>query len=209
MAESEPDRRALLQEPSILITIEGEPQLRRITVLPQNLEGVDIESISLEHLDPELGVWFSVTEDKSLEPNPVGGYTFSATIRKTGRYVLVGRETIDKVAPVTMVLLEGEPSDAGPDSYEGSVLITLDPDDRGLITSEIASTQYSLDCGKNWNNYAGPFTVLAETPHTCGDEGAGQQGVEFGPNDFLLLAMSEDTSGNIEQPPSQVRFSIQ
>ncbi len=187
----------------------GQPQLRRITILPENIDGVDIDSISLEYLDPELDVWFSVNEDRSLEQNASGGYTFSATIRKTGRYVLVGREVVDKVAPVTAILLEGTRIGQDPHSFDESVIVSLDPKDRGLITSEIDSTQYSLDCGKTWITYQGPFTVTEETPHACGDAGTGLQGIEFGTGEFLLLAISEDAENNIEQPPSQVRFSIQ
>ncbi|MGB3714050.1 MAG: FHA domain-containing protein [Candidatus Promineifilaceae bacterium] len=188
---------------------EGQPQLRRITILPENIEGVDVDTISLEYLDPELDVWFSVNENKSLEPNQSGGYTFGATIRKTGRYVLVGREVVDKVAPITTILLEGTRIGQDRYTFDESLVVSLDPVDRGLITSAIKTTQYSLDCGVTWINYDGPFTVTRETPHTCGDEGVGLQGVDFGEGEFLLLAISEDSANNIEQPPSQVRFGIQ
>jgi hypothetical protein len=188
---------------------EGQPQLRRITILPENTEGVDIDTISLEYLDPELDVWFSVSENKSLVPNQSGGHTFGATIRKTGRYVLVGREVVDKVAPITTIMLEGTRIGQDRYTFDESLVVSLDPVDRGLITSPIKTTQYSLDCGITWINYDGPFTVTRETPHTCGDEGVGLQGVDFGEGEFLLLAISEDSENNIEQPPSQVRFSIQ
>lgn len=188
---------------------EAQPQLRRITILPTNMEGVDIDSISLEYLDPELDVWFSVNEDKSLVENQFGGYTFSATIRKTGRYVLVGREVVDRVAPITSILLTGDRVGSEQNTFDQSVLVTLDAVDRGLITSEIAATQYSLDCGSTWVDYAGSFTVTKDTPHTCGEEGTGSHGVDFGEGEFLLLAFSEDSENNFEQPPSQVRFSIQ
>jgi murein DD-endopeptidase MepM/ murein hydrolase activator NlpD/pSer/pThr/pTyr-binding forkhead associated (FHA) protein len=188
---------------------EGQPQLRRITILPTNAEGVDIDTISLEYLDPELDVWFSVNEDKSLVENQFGGYTFSATIRKTGRYVLVGREVVDRVAPITSILLAGDRVGSEQYAFNQSVLVTLDAVDRGLITSEIIVTQYSLDCGATWVDYAGPFTVTMNTPHACGEEGTGSQGIDFGEGEFLLLAFSEDSENNFEQPPSQVRFSIQ
>lgn len=188
---------------------EGQSQLRRITILAENLEGVDVESIGLEYLDPELDVWFSVSEDKELVQNPSGDYTFSATIRKTGRYVLVGRELVDRVAPITTINLEGENVGQDAYTYNESVVITLDPVDRGLITSAIKTTQFSLDCGKSWITYDGPFTVTKETPHACGEEGTGLQGIEFGLNDFLLLTLSEDVENNIEQPPGQVRFRLQ
>jgi hypothetical protein len=188
---------------------EGQPQLRRITILPENTEGVDIDTISLEYLDPELDVWFSVNENKSLVQNQSGGYTFGATIRKTGRYVLVGREVVDKVAPVTTILLEGTRIGQDRYTFDESLVVSLDPVDRGLITSPIKTTQYSLDCGITWINYDGPFTVTRDTPHTCGEEGVGLQGIDFGEGEFFLLAISEDSENNIEQPPSQVRFSIQ
>ncbi len=188
---------------------EGQPQLRRITILPEYMEGVDIDSISLEYLDPELDVWFSVNEDKSLEQNQFGGHTFSATIRKTGRYVLVGREVVDKVAPRTIILLDGTRIGQDQFTFDGAVIVTLDPVDRGLITSDIKTTQYSFDCGATWIDYDGPFTVTTETPHSCGEDEAGLQVAGFGEGEFLLLAISEDSANNIEQPPSQVRFSIQ
>ena len=188
---------------------EGEPQLRRITILPEYTESVDVNTISLEYLDPELDVWFSASENKKIEQNQFGGYTFSATIRKTARYVLVGREVVDKVAPKTTILLDGTRVGGDPFTFDESVIVSLDPVDRGLITSSIKSTQYSLDCGKTWNDYAGPFTVTLETPHSCGEEGINLQDVNFGEGEFLLLTLSEDSENNFEQPPSQVRFSIQ
>ena len=81
--------------------------------------------------------------------------------------------------------------------------------DRGLIQSPIKEVQYSLDCGQNWRIYDGPFTVTLQTPHTCGETSADSQTIELDENDFLLLAMSEDSENNIEQPPAQIRFRIE
>jgi hypothetical protein len=97
------------------------------------------------------------------------------------------------------------------DTYNESVKVSLDPVDRGLITlqSPIKITHYSLNCGQSWNTYNGLFTVTLETPHICGQAGSGHSGIEMGENDFLLLAISEDSNDNIEQPPAQARFHIE
>jgi len=190
---------------------EGPPQLRRITVLASHVEGVDISTLGLEYLDPERDLWFSANEDKQVQPTDNGGYIFSAMIRNTGRYVLVAQDTIDRVAPVTRLQIQGEGVLGKQDTYKESVTVSLDPVDRGLVTlqSPIRNTQYSLNCGLSWNTYLGPFTVSLETPHICGQAGTGQLGIEMGENDFLLLAISEDSNDNIEKPPAQARFHIE
>jgi hypothetical protein len=88
------------------------------------------------------------------------------------------------------------------------VKVTLTALDRGLIQSPIKEVQYSIDCGQSWHIYDGPFTVTQQTSHTCGEAAATSETIELDENDFLLLAMSEDSENNIEQPPAQIRFRI-
>jgi hypothetical protein len=89
------------------------------------------------------------------------------------------------------------------------VVVTLNAKDRGLILSPIIEVQYSIDCGKNWTVYNEPFEVTMETPHICGEASGSSETIVLGQNDFLLLALSEDSENNIEQPPAQMRFTIQ
>jgi hypothetical protein len=185
----------------------GQPHRRTITLLDEDLDGVDPSTLSLEWLDPRLDTWFTHRKAEP-EPNSIGGYTFSAIVDKTGRYVLVAKEVVDRVPPVTAILLSGKT--AGEDkSYRDSVVVTLAPRDRGLIQSDISETQYSLDCGQTWTTYTEPFNVTLSTNHICGDVTASSETIELGLNDFLLLAISEDSKNNIEQPPAQTRFRIE
>ncbi len=185
----------------------GQPHRRTITILPEDLEGVDPSTMSLEWLNPKLDTWFTHAKGEPV-PNASGGFTFSAIVDKTGRYVLVAKEVVDRVPPVTSINLSGEQS-GEPNSFDESVLITLTAVDRGLIQSPIQEVQYSLDCGQNWNVYDEPFSVTLNTPHTCGGTAADSETIELDANDFLLLAMSEDTENNVEQPPAQIRFRIE
>jgi len=189
---------------------QGPPQLRRITVLSENIEGVDIETIRLEYLDPVLDVWLAVdSEGADFEARDDGSFVYSARIKSTGRYVLVGRENVDRVPPITSVVLSGQQVAGDGSIFRDSVNITLAPSDQGLIQSLIKETQYSLDCGKNWLVYDEPFTVTLDTSHSCGQAAESSETIALTDNDFLLLAMSEDSENNIEQPPAQVRFRIE
>ncbi len=189
------------------ILASGPPHRRTITILPEDLDGVDPSTISLEWLNPNLDTWFTHARGE-LVPNNSGGFTFSAIVDKTGRYVLVAKETVDRVPPVTAISLNGEQM-GDPYTFNDSVVVTLLAMDRGLIQSPIEEVQYSLDCGQNWDVYDEPFTVTLQTPHTCGEAAGDSQTIELDENDFLLLAMSEDSENNIEQPPAQIRFRIE
>ncbi len=186
----------------------GQPHRRTLTILEEELEGIDPSTLSLEWLNPKLDTWFTYKR-ADAEPRPGGGFTFSAIVDKTGRYVLVAKETVDRVPPATGIALSGDLVDAGSNTYQESVIVTLNPKDRGLILSPIKEVQYSIDCGKSWKVYNEPFEVTLETPHSCGEASAASETIELGQNDFLLLAMSEDSANNIEQPPAQMRFKIQ
>ena len=184
----------------------GQPHRRTITMLPEDLDGVDPATMSLEWLNPNLDTWFTHARGEPV-PNASGGFTFSAIVDKTGRYVLVAKEVVDRVPPATAINLSGDQR-GDPFTFAGPVLITLTAMDRGLIQSPIKEVQYSLDCGQSWNIYEEPFTVTLDTPHSCGETAADSQTIELKQNDFLLLAMSEDSENNIEQPPAQIRFRI-
>jgi murein DD-endopeptidase MepM/ murein hydrolase activator NlpD len=184
----------------------GPPHRRTITILPEDLDGVDPSTLSLEWLNPNLDTWFTHARGEP-EPNSTGGFTFGAIVDKTGRYVLVAKETVDRVPPATNIELEGEQL-AEQYTFKDSVKVTLTALDRGLIQSPIKEVQYSLDCGQSWHIYDGPFTVTQQTSHACGEAAATSETIELDENDFLLLAMSEDSENNIEQPPAQIRFRI-
>jgi murein DD-endopeptidase MepM/ murein hydrolase activator NlpD len=191
------------------IVPEGPPQLRRITILPENLDGVDFDSLSLEFLDPQRNIWIATGAEKPIERNPAGGFVFSARIKYTGRYVLVAKDIEDRVPPITRIELDGESVAGAFNTDKDSVTVKLDPLDTGLITSGIKEVRYSLTCGRQWDVYSEPFTINLNTPHSCGQEGTSSQGTNLGAGDFLLLAISEDSENNIEQPPAQVRFTIE
>jgi murein DD-endopeptidase MepM/ murein hydrolase activator NlpD len=185
----------------------GPPHRRTITILPEDLEGVDPSTISLEWLNPNLDTWFTHAKGEPV-PNATGGFTFSAIVDKTGRYVLVAKETVDRVPPATSIRLTGDQL-ADPNAFSESVLVTLTAMDRGLIQSPIKEVQYSIDCGQSWHIYEEPFQVTLSTPHVCGESATSSETIELDENDFLLLAMSEDEENNIEQPPAQIRFRIE
>jgi len=186
----------------------GQPHRRTITILAEDLEGVDPSTMSLEWLNPKLDTWFTFKKGEP-EPGAGGGFTFSAIVDKTGRYVLVAKEVSDRVPPTTGIELAGNQVGSEGYVYQDSVVVTLSPIDRGLIQSQIANTLYSLDCGQSWNEYDGPFEVTQNTPHMCGEAGATSETIELEQNDYLLLAMSEDSEKNIEQPPAQIRFRLE
>jgi murein DD-endopeptidase MepM/ murein hydrolase activator NlpD len=184
----------------------GQPHRRTITMLPEDLDGVDPSTMSLEWLNPKLDTWFTHATGEPV-PNATGGFTFSTIVEKSGRYVLVAKEVVDRVPPATSINLSGDQR-GDPYTFVESVLVTLTARDRGLIQSPIKEVQYSLDCGQNWHVYDEPFRVTLDTPHSCGETSADSETIELQQNDFLLLAMSEDSENNIEQPPAQIRFRI-
>jgi len=186
----------------------GQSHRRTITILEEDLEGVDPTTMSLEWLNPKLDTWFTFKKGEP-EPGAGGGFTFSAIVDKTGRYVLVAKEVSDRVPPTTGIDLAGNQIGSEDYTYQDSVVVTLLPVDRGLIQSQVINTQYSLDCGQSWKDYDGPFEVTQDTPHACGEAGATSETRELGQNDFLLLALSEDSEKNIEQPPAQIRFRLE
>jgi hypothetical protein len=113
------------------------------------------------------------------------------------------------VPPVTTISLSGQQGTSDGNIFRDSVVVSLKATDKGLILSPIKETQYSLDCGKTWLVYEEAFTVILGTPHSCGEAADSSETITLSGNDFLLLAMSEDSENNIEQPPAQVRFTIE
>lgn len=192
----------------------GSRRQRDLTILPEDLAFVDIDSVSLEFLppggDPQRD-WQAVPPERTeLIPEANGRYTFRAQVNQTGRYVLVGRQTKDLVPPVVQILLNGERT-GEPNSFRDSVIVTLIGSDLGFPSrSGVREIQYSLDCGANWIVYDGtPFTVTEDTAHSCGGSGVGEQGVQFAANQFQLLAIATDFNENVQQPASQAIFTIE
>jgi hypothetical protein len=132
---------------------------------------------------------------------------FRAQISDSGQYLLAGRKTQDCTPPITFVSLNGEQVVEAENTFYNSVRITLTYKDQDAPTSPRKQIEYSLDCGNSWQLYTESFTVTQETPHSCGNT-SGSEGIQFGENDFLLLAIATDSMNNIEQPARQVRFTI-
>jgi murein DD-endopeptidase MepM/ murein hydrolase activator NlpD len=191
----------------------GPPEFRQLTILPEDLLNVQLSTLSLEFLPPGGDAerdWETVPASQTeLDSRPGGGFFFSAQISRTGRYVLVGRQSRDVVAPYTEIDLVGERGEL-PNTFIDSVQVTLEGHDLGFPDeSGIALIEYSLDCGRTFQPYSDPFTVTLQTPHNCGQSGSSELGVLAGPNDFMLLAIATDSNNNIQEPASQVIFSIQ
>jgi murein DD-endopeptidase MepM/ murein hydrolase activator NlpD len=192
----------------------GEFETRELTILPGDLAFVDIETLSLEFLPPggdAQGDWRTIPRQQTeLIERPNGGYRFRMEINQTGRYVVVGRQTKDLIPPVAVVNLDGERVGEG-NTFNESVVVTLIGADRGYpAPSGVREVQYSLDCGANWVVYDGePLTITQDTPHSCGESGVGEQGVQYGENQFQLLAIATDFNDNVQQPASQVIFTIE
>jgi hypothetical protein len=192
----------------------GEMERRELTILPADLAFVDLDTLSLEFLppggDPQRD-WRTIPDQQTeLRAEANGNYTFRAQINQTGRYVLVGRQTKDLAPPVVIINLDGTAA-GEPNTFEDSVTVTLIGSDRGYpAPSGVREVQYSLDCGANWIVYDGePLIITKDTPHSCGESGVGEQGVQYGENQFLLLAIATDFNDNVQQPASQVIFTIE
>ncbi|MCL4868489.1 MAG: FHA domain-containing protein [Anaerolineae bacterium] len=187
--------------------LEGRPINREVTVRPDALECVRPEDVRFQ-VTPYTNDATSPSI-QSIRPtftiDAVGNYRFLATISLSGRYVLAGPHFKDCVTPITQIRLSGTQLDDF--TFSGEVTVTLIGRDRGTLRSAIKEVQYSLDCGQTWQVYTAPFTLTAESERGCGGSGPGQ-GIQLGPDDFLLLAIAEDSMNNIEQPFRQARFTV-
>lgn len=185
--------------------IEGRPITRQVTVNREALVCGDPRDVRFQFIpygsEAQVGTSLATT----YSANEVGDYLFEARIRGSGQYVLAGRNNRDCTPPTTGVLVTGNKT--GENTYTGPITITLQGRERGTLRSTIKEIQYSLDCGRNWQLYTTAIRLTNQSPHSCGSEGAGQ-GIQLGPDDFLLLAIATDSMNNIEQPIKQFRFTI-
>ena len=185
--------------------VEGPPRGRQVTVRPETLVCNDPEDAVFQFIaygnNNPVGIAVPTirTEDSD------GKLIYEAEVRGTGQYILVAPNNRDCTPPFTEVRVQG--NKVGDNVYQGLVTISLRGLERGSLRSTIKEIQYSLDCGQTWQVYEGSFTLTNESPHTCGTDGVGQ-GIQLGPDDFLLLAIAEDSMNNIEQPIKQFRFTI-
>ncbi|MEW5988077.1 MAG: M23 family metallopeptidase, partial [Chloroflexota bacterium] len=194
------------------VTAADSPRVRRLTVSGESLQGVDRDSIVLVFFDPVLQNW-PVVATPAATPQPNGNYTFQVEVIRSAHYVLVGRETSDREPPITTILFSAPLRDGDAFTFEEPVTITLVAEDQsppGVLAAGVARIQYSPDCGRTWLDYTRPITVtLADRDeYRCGDSGSGEQGIELGANDFIILAIAEDSLHNIQQPASQARFTV-
>ncbi len=88
----------------------------------------------------------------------------------------------DATAPVTQIAAQGARDALG--FYRGSVTVTLTASDGG---TGVAKSYYSLDGGLNWQPYAGPVIVTAESVP-------------------VFLASSLDHNNNAEYPAASLRL---
>ncbi len=187
--------------------VEGRPITRQVTVSRDAIVCGDPKDVRFQFIpygsEAQVGTSLATT----FSQNDAGDYVFEARISGSGQYVLAGRNNRDCTPPTTGVLVTG--NKIGENTYTGPITITLQGRERGTLRSTIAEIQYSLDCGRNWQLYAPatPIRLTSESSHSCGTEGAGQ-GIQLGPDDFLLLAIATDSMNNIEQPIKQFRFTI-
>lgn len=168
-----------------------EPENVRFKFIPYGSSNVEGESLPTE-----------------FNSDPTGTFIFFRTeISGSGQYLLAGRKTQDCTPPITFVNLSGQQVPEADNVFYDTVRVTLTYKDQDSPTSPLQKIEYSLDCGNNWQVYSVPFTVTLDTPHSCGGQ-QGSEGIQFGENDFLLLAIATDSMNNIEQPARQVRFTI-
>ncbi|MCB0005252.1 MAG: M23 family metallopeptidase, partial [Anaerolineales bacterium] len=190
------------------IVARGEPQTRRVTIRAEELVGVNLDSVSLDYFEPEAGVWVTVGTAAGLVQQANGDYTYTASVDRTGQYVLVAEQSVDFVPPTTRIELDGNRLPGGNNYFQGSVSVSLNATDAGLpAPSGVDTIQYSLDCGDTWQTYTAPFTVTAANMGACGT-GVSDQGLQLGDNELLLLAIASDKNGNIEQPASQMFIAV-
>lgn len=186
--------------------VEGNPITREVTVQAEALVCGSPEDVRFQFIPYNSNAQSGEAIPTEFTRNEAGDFVFKARIRGTGQYVLAGRNNRDCTPPTTSVLVDGEK--IGENSYRGTIEITLRGRERGILRSPIQEIQYSLDCGRTWQIYNNtPIQLSNESPHACGEAGVGQ-GIQLGPDDFLLLAIATDSENNIEQPIKQFRFTI-
>ena len=196
------------------IVAQGDPQTRRLTIRAEELEGVNLETVSLEYFDPTVGRdgnWVTVSGSDFLTQNANGDYTYEAIVTRSGQYILSAEQDFDFVPPQTRFQLVGNSVTGAYNTFVGSVEVSLRAIDEGLpVPSGVdeGGIQYSLDCGANWNPYTGPFTLTNADMGKCG-VGISDEGIQLGEDELLVLAISTDRNGNVEQPASQVFVSVQ
>lgn len=185
---------------------EGRPVTREVTVQPEALVCGAPEDVRFQFIPYGSTAQAGRAIATTFTRNEAGNFLFRARISGTGQYVLAGRNNRDCTPPTTGVLVDGEK--VGENTYTGTIAITLRGRERGTLRSAIQEIQYSLDCGRTWQIYNNtPIQLSNDSPHSCGEEGVGQ-GIQLGPDDFLLLAIATDSMNNIEQPIKQFRFTI-
>ena len=100
--------------------------------------------------------------------------------------ILNGESNLDATPPISSIQLDGI---LGLNNwYISNVSITLSAEDN-FGGSGIQKIEWSLDNGRTWNTYSGPFI------HS-------QEGI------FHLIARATDNEGNIEYPPTETNFKV-
>ena len=73
---------------------EGQPRLYTFTLQGEDLVRIDIDSLSVDFLELDTDSWITLAQGK-LSSSQDGGYTYTITVEKSGRYVLLAKEAND------------------------------------------------------------------------------------------------------------------
>jgi murein DD-endopeptidase MepM/ murein hydrolase activator NlpD len=166
-----------------------------VSFTDEQIKNVDPETLAVYWLASGSQVWLPLETEIDFEKKLALAYAATP-----GKCSLMGKPTIDVIAPATIIEANGEKAPDG--SFYDQVEIVL----RSTDPSSIQKIVYSLDNGTTWLDYNGPFIVEQNgipEPVVMDEQFFGGL-----PGTFLVLASALDGAGNMEQPPATFNFSI-
>ena len=171
-----------------------------VSFTDDDIKNVNKDSLKIYWLASGSQTWEPLDTQVDFEKKLAMAYAV-----KPGKCSLMGKPTLDVIAPTTVIEAHGETAPDG--SFYDQVQITLRSSDPAMGTSGgIRKIMYSLDNGTTWLDYTAPFFVQPDgIPQPVLMDAQFFGGL---PGTFLILAAAVDNNGNIEQPPATLNFSI-
>lgn len=166
-----------------------------VSFTDEEIKNVDPGTLAIYWLASGSLIWLPLETEIDFEQKIAVAYA-----KTPGKCSLMGKPTMDVIAPTTIIAANGEKAPDG--SFYDRVEIIL----RSTDPSSIQKIVYSLDNGTTWLDYIGPFMVEQNgipEPVVMDEQFFGGL-----PGTFLVLAIALDEAGNLEQPPATFNFSI-
>ena len=124
-----------------------------VSFTDDDIKNVDPDSLKIYWLASGSQTWVPLDTQVDFEKKLAMAYA-----DKPGKCSLMGKPTMDVIAPTTIIEADGETAPDG--SFYDQVQITLRSSDPAMGTSGgIQKIMYSLDNGTTWLDYTGPFFV--------------------------------------------------